>query len=54
MNKNTFNSCIHGAYGLVKATNTIKYHTINCRAVISDMKEKYILLIDEENRGLRD
>ena len=54
MNKNTHNPYIRGAYGLVKETNTIKYHTVNCIAVISDTKEKYILLRDEENRSLRD
>lgn len=53
MNKNTHNPYIRGAYGLVKETNTIKYHTVNC-IVINDMKEKNILLRDEENRSLRD
>lgn len=39
---------------LMKVTNSIKYHTVKCIAVISDVKGKYILLRDEENKGLRD
>lgn len=38
----------------MKVTNSIKYHTIKYIAVISDVKEKYILLRDEENKGLSD
>lgn len=38
----------------MKVTNSIKYHTVKYIAVTSDVKEKYILLRDEENKGLSD